>query len=207
MGIIKHQENDSFQNDERKRERDFQGLREQLKYQDPGIRRWAVRDLSRYPQAVPFLIDLLQHETISYIREAVFTSLVEIGNLPAVEGILTCLRSEDASIRNEAIDVLKDLPDAVEPFMEDLLHDPEVDIRIFAINILSSLKHPKIEDWLLDVITTDPHVNVCATAVDVLSEVGSERVIPALDALIVRFPEEAFVQFSVDLAKKRIIGV
>ena len=207
MGIIKHQEAGSAQGDERKIQRGFQGLVEQLKDQDPAVRRWAVRDLALYPEAAPILVNALQHETVSIVREAVFTSLVTIGNVPAVEGLLSCLRSEEAFLRNEAIDVLKSLPDILDPFIETLLHDTDSDIRIFAINILESLKHPKIEDWLLEVIANDPHVNVCTTAVDVLNEAGSERSIPALDALAARFPEEAFVQFSVDVAKRRIQGV
>jgi HEAT repeat protein len=87
--------------------------------------------------------------------------------------------------------------------MEGLLHDPDPDVRIFAVNILESLKHPLVETWLIEVIGNDPHVNVCATAVDLLGEVGSSLAIPALTALRDRFSDEPYIGFAVDIAIKR----
>jgi hypothetical protein len=46
-------------------------------------------------------------------------------------------------------------------------------VRIFAVNILESLRHPQVEEWLIEVIEGDPHLNVCGTAVDLLGETGS----------------------------------
>ncbi|MEE2748809.1 MAG: HEAT repeat domain-containing protein, partial [Pseudomonadota bacterium] len=77
---------------------------------------------------------------------------------------------------------------------------------IFAVNILESLCHPDVEQWLIDVIRDDEHINVCATAVDLLGEVGSEKSEPALLALKERFTDEPYIQFAADLAIKRITG-
>lgn len=204
MGFRKQQETDPPPGEKRKYKRDFEGLTEQIKDPDPAVRRWAIKDLAGYPEAVAELVSLVQHEPVASNREVIFTSLVKIGNDAAVKALISFLSSKNASLRNEAIDALKDIPDGVEPFIENLLHDPDSDIRIFAITILESLNHSKIEDWLLDVITNDPHINVCTTAVDLLSQTGSKRAIPYLDTLISRFPEEDFVRFSVDVAKKMI---
>jgi HEAT repeat protein len=206
MGFVKKSVDIAIQGDERKRERDLPGLLQQLQEDDPAIRRWAVRDLAQYPEAVPHLIDLLNHETVPFVREAIFTSLVTIGSLSAVEGLLSCLRSDDAALRNETIEALQNLPDLVVPFIDKLLADPDSDVRILTINILEALKHPNVEDWLIKVIQQDPHVNVCTTAVDVLSEVGTEKALPALESLKERFPGETFVQFAVDTAVATIRG-
>jgi HEAT repeat protein len=107
-------------------------------------------------------------------------------------------------LRNEAIEAMKNLPDAVAPIMAGLLADPDPDVRIFAVNILESLRHPDVEQWLIEVISEDEHINVCATAVDLLGEVGSEAAVPALEALKARFPNEPYIVFSADLALKRI---
>jgi HEAT repeat protein len=88
--------------------------------------------------------------------------------------------------------------------MGKLLQDPDPDVRIFAVDVLESLRHPRVEEWLIEVISEDPHVNVCATAVDLLGEVGSEQAKAALISLKQRFAGEPYIQFASDLALKRI---
>jgi HEAT repeat protein len=99
---------------------------------------------------------------------------------------------------------MKLLPEEVAPIMRELLGDADPDVRIFAVNILESLRHPEVEAWLIEVIATDPHVNVCATAVDLLGEVGSAAAREALLHLKARFSDEPYVQFATDLALRRI---
>jgi NAD/NADP transhydrogenase alpha subunit len=77
-------------------------------------------------------------------------------------------------------------------------------VRIFADNVLESLCHPEVEAWLIEVIEKDTHVNACATAVDLLGEVGTEAAIEPLARLKARFTDEPYIQFAADLALKRI---
>jgi tRNA A37 threonylcarbamoyladenosine synthetase subunit TsaC/SUA5/YrdC len=67
------------------------------------------------------------------------------------------------------------------------------------------LRHPDVEKWLAEVIENDPHVNVCATAVDLLGEVGSQAALESLRKLKSRFANEPYIQFAADLAIKRIL--
>ena len=99
---------------------------------------------------------------------------------------------------------MKQLPDAVAPIMLGLLMDEDSDVRIFAVNILESLRHPLVENWLLQVIDVDDHVNVCGTAVDLLGEVGGAASLESLLRLKVRFADEPYIQYAADLAIKRI---
>jgi len=139
------------------------------------------------------------------VREVILTTLTRLGDDVAIAGLVDCLRSEeDAALRNEALEAMKQLPDEVAPIMAGLLHDADPDVRIFAVNILESLRHPEVEAWLIDVIQHDPHVNVCATAVDLLGEVGSDRAREALLGLKARFAQEPYVQFAASLALRRI---
>jgi HEAT repeat protein len=139
------------------------------------------------------------------VREIIFTTLTRIGDRTAVDGLVEFLRSEDAALRNEAIEAMKQLPDAVANIMQGLLVDADSDVRIFAVNILESLRHPDVERWLSDVIERDAHVNVCATAVDLLGEVGSRAALEPLLRLKSRFAREPYIQFAADLAIKRIL--
>ncbi len=204
MAIVKRKDTRIVDRDQRSRNRDFNGLVAQLSDSNPVARRWAARDLATYPEAVAVLTERLEKESDGTVREAILTSLILIGTPAAVEGLVRCLRSEDAALRNDAIEAMKSMPDEVTPVMTALLHDSDSDVRIFAVNILESLRHPDVEKWLIEVICEDAHVNVCATAVDILSEVGTEAAAGALEALKARFPGEPYIAFSVDLALKRI---
>jgi HEAT repeat protein len=207
VAIVKRGKNasvDSVDSDERRRPRDLAGLTLELDNPNPIPRRWAARDLALFVEAAPALIALLEREEDPTVREAVLMSLTEIGNSVAVHGLVNCLRSEDVALRNEAIEAMKHLPDAVAPIMAGLLADPEADVRIFTVNVLESLRHPDVEKWLIAVISEDSHINVCATAVDLLSEVGSATAIAPLQALKQRFLDEPYIEFAADLALRRI---
>lgn len=206
MGFVKVSATDIATDDQRHNERSYLGLLDSLQSTNEMTRRWAARDLAAFPQASAALMQQLTQEPDRSVREAIFVSLTQIGDQIAVDGLITCLRSEVVNLRNDAIEAMKLMPDAVAPMMQGLLHDSDPDIRIFAVNILESLRHPKVESWLIDVITTDPHLNVCATALDLLAEVGSQQAIEPLRQLKQKFADEPFIQFAIDIALTRIQG-
>jgi HEAT repeat protein len=176
----------------------------QLSAADPLTRRWAARYLTLYPETASMLVSHLQAECDHSVREVILTSLTRIGGVVAVAGLVQCLRSEDAHLRNEAIEALKAMSEDVAPIMGALLVDEDPDVRIMAVNILESLRHPQVEAWLLSVIDNDLVVNVCGTAADLLGEVGSAASQASLLRLKQRFLDEPYIQFAADLALKRI---
>jgi HEAT repeat protein len=178
----------------------IRGLREA----DSETRRISAKALAAFPEAVHALAGSLELERTKSVREVMLTSLALIGTPEAVAVLLPCLRSDDAHLRNEAIEVLKQLPTTLAPMMESLLKDQDPDVRIFAVNVLESLRHPRVVEWLLDVIENDSHVNVCATALDLLSEVGDESCISSLLRAQERFSNEPYLQFAVRTALDRI---
>lgn len=190
--------------EKREHGRGFTDLIAQLEEPTTVARRWAARDLMDCPEASGALVDRLRREEDGSVREAILTSLTSLGDGVAVAGLVSCLRSEDANLRNEAIEAMKQLPDAVAPIMSGLLNDPSSDVRIFAVNVLESLRHPEVESWLIRVIDFDPHLNVCATAVDLLGEVGSARAEGSLRRLKARYAAEPYMVFATDLALRRI---
>lgn len=179
-------------------------LIEQLAAPSSEQRRWAARDLVDFPEHAQDLLQRLPVETDRSVREVLLSSLTRIGDPVAIAGMVECLRSEDAALRNEVVEVMKLMPDEVAPIMKKLLLDSDPDVRIFAVNVLESLRHPEVENWLIDVIAQDPHVNVCATAVDLLGEVGSVSATEPLTQLKARFSDEPYIQFAADLALRRI---
>jgi HEAT repeat protein len=204
MAFIKKKDTEPFSQDDRKQMRTCPDLLISLEDENATTRRWAARDLVKCTDSAAALVDRLKRETELSVREVILSTLTQLGDATAVGGLVDCLRSEDAALRNEAVEAMKQLPDEVAPVMRGLLADADPDVRIFTVNVLESLCHPDVESWLIDVITTDQHINVCATAVDLLSEVGTQLALNPLAQLKTRFADEPYIQFAADLALRRI---
>jgi hypothetical protein len=96
------------------------------------------------------------------------------------------------------------MPEATGPCVSALLADGDADVRIFAVNLLTDLHHPKVPAWLQQVLEQEREVNVVAAAIEVLSEVGDTTHLPALRAVRQRFADHEFIAFAVDMTVARI---
>lgn len=184
--------------------RDFEGLVKQLADPDPSVRRWAARDLAGHAQAAACLCERLAEEPEASVRAMLFTSVAQLGGSAVVDGMLPLLRSEDAALRNGAIEVLASLPDAVAPRIDALLQDQDGDVRIFTVNLLGNLPHAKVPQWLGAVLRTEREPNVIGAAIEVLAEVGGREVQEDLRTARRRFNDDPFIVFAADLALERI---
>lgn len=168
-----------------------------------GVRRRAARDLALHPAAAPRIAAHLLQENDASVRAVLFTSLTRIGGDAAVDGVLPLLRSEDAALRNGAIELLAGLPDAVVPRIEALLNDADSDVRIFSVNLLGLLPHPRVPQWLSNVLSNEGEPNVIGAALEVLAEVGGPEMQEPLRRIRARFPDDPFIAFAVDLTLQR----
>lgn len=184
--------------------RDLRGLQQQLADADPRQRRLAARDLAAFPDAALSLGQALAHESDASVREALFNSLGHLASDAAVQALLPLLRTEDAGLRNGAIEALAAMPAMVAPCMDRLLLDPDPDVRIFSVNLMGELRHSDVPRWLQQVLRHEAHVNVVAAALEVLAEVGSTADLPVLRSARERFGDDAFIQFAADIAISRI---
>jgi HEAT repeat protein len=189
---------------ERDYPRDLSGLLAQLHDADAGVRRWAARDLAVEPRAAAPVCARLADEPDASVRAVLFSTASKLGGAEVVKAMVALLRSEDAGLRNGAIEVLAGLPDAVAPYIDRLLHDADSDVRIFTVNLLGDLRHPKVPQWLAQVLMHDAAVNVVGAALEVAAEVGTPQTLPALHEARRRFADDAYIAFSVDLACTRI---
>lgn len=183
------------------------GLQDWLSLLDVGKddeRRMAARALAEYPVATADLLNALAKESNIRVKGAILVSLQAIGGDKVLEGLLPFLRSENAALRNGVIEIMQGMPNEVSTYIEDLLHDHDSDVRIFAIDILQTLTHPDSPKWLIDVIARDQHVNVVATAIDRITEIGTPDMLAVIKSVAQRFPEEPYIEFLVNLAIKRL---
>lgn len=183
--------------------RDLEGLLAQLQSASAAERRWAARDLAAHAEAAPLLGERLRQEADASVREALLVALGAIGSEAAVETLLPLLASEDAALRNGAIETLASLPQMVAPRIERLLRDPEPDVRIFTVNLLGELRHERVCAWLVQVLQHDAHINVVAAAIEAIAEVGAASELAVLAQARARF-DDPFIAFAADLAAARI---
>ena len=207
MGLVRRKGIELVDAAEPKQPGDCADLIASLEDLDPQERRNAAREIAHCPGAVDALVSRLKREQDAAVREVILTALVRIDDPSSASGMAECLRSEDAALRNEVIEAIGLLTGDVSTTMRSLLADSDPDIRIFAVNILDSRREPDVESWLIEVIEHDAHLNVCATAVDLLCEAGTEASLDPLDRLKERFAADSFIQFAANRAIKRIRGV
>lgn len=168
------------------------------------IRRQAARAHAADPDAVGLLAARLRIESDDSVREALLAALGAVGTAEAVTHLFALLDSEDVWLRNAAIETLQGMDAAVLEALERNLDHPDSDHRIFAVNVLTSLRHPAAADLALRALERDAHVNVCAAALDVLAEIGRPDMVQAIAAAVDRFPDEPFLRFAAKAALRRI---
>ena len=169
--------------------------------------RWtAARALAGQADAVPALAAALGREPTLRVREALMTALIRTGDVASIEVILPYLRSQDAGLRAAAIEALQALPDAIAPFMAPLLSDDDSDVRLLATELARSMQASEATRLLCDLIEREHHPNVCAAAIDVLTEVGTPEALPTLEKCAVRFATTPFLPFAISVAMSRISG-
>jgi HEAT repeat protein len=169
--------------------------------------RWAAaRAFAGHAEAVPALSAALAGETVPRVREAIMTALMRTGDKASVEAILPCLRSQDAGLRAAAIEALQAMPSAIGPFMAPLFGDTDSDVRLLATELARKIPASEATPLLCDLIERDQHPNVCAAAIDVLSEVGTPEALPTLEKCAIRFAATPFLPFAISMAIARISG-
>lgn len=169
--------------------------------------RWtAARALSGQESAGPALAAALRRETVPRVREAIMTALIRVGDAVSIEAILPFIRSQDAGSRAAAIEALQALPDAIAPFMPQLLSDSDSDVRLLATELARNMEAGEATRLLCELIEREPHPNVCGAAIDVLTEVGTPEALSTLERCAERFAGTPFLPFAISVAIARISG-
>lgn len=169
--------------------------------------RWqGARALAGRAEAVAPLVLALGIEAIPRVREAIMTALMRTGNAACVEALLPYLRSQDAGQRSAAIEALQALPREISPFLTALLADGDSDVRILATELARNFPAAEATRLLCGLLMVEPHPNVCAAAIDVIAEVGTEDAIPVLEQCGRRFASTPFLPFAAAKAVALISG-
>ncbi len=162
---------------------------------DPEIQREAAQDAGDYgcEEAIPGLITLLQNPNLG-VQEAADLALRQLGGPEVVRGLCPLLRVEDAQVRNLGMDILREVGSQDINTVVALLGDEDVDIRIFASDILGSTRNILAVPHLCQALLHDAEVNVRYQAAVSLGSLGFAEAVQCLNQGL---SDEEWVQFSV----------
>ena len=166
--------------------------------------RWAAARAMTDAADAPVLAAALGGEADARVRGALLTSLSRSGTAESFDAMMPLLRSDEASARTGALDALRAMPEIVGARLPRLLEDEDTDVRLLACELARGLPGEQATALLAARLRLDSHPNVCAAAVEVLAEVGTAEVLPALEACAARFPEEPFLVFATQAVADRI---
>lgn len=176
----------------------------ELESDDPGRRHQVALRLAERAECFPVVCHALVREPAVEVRHAFFSGLIRLGNENVVEFLVGLLRSEDPGLRSGAVDALTQMPQLFSAQLEDLIRDPDGDVRLLAINVLEGMRHPDVPKWLHRVLEDEEDVNICAAAINAMAGHARETDIPLLEAVRARFADSPFVRFSVNAVLSEI---
>ena len=156
------------------------------------------------PGAAEALGKALAAEKDERVREAIFTTLTRIRTPDSVRAVMPHLRSDDANLRTGALDALRAMPEAASPQLPDLFADPDPDVRLLVCELARTLPAAEANRLLCGVLERERERNVCAAAVEVLTEVGGAEALPCLAQCAARFRDDPFLPFAIKVATDRI---
>jgi HEAT repeat protein len=167
--------------------------------------RWAAaRSAHDVPGGASALGEALARERNPRVREAMFTSLARIASVEAVEVLLPYMRSDEAHLRTGAMDSLRAMKGTAWPYLPRLLRDDDADVRLLACELVRNVPADEAAQMLCLMLETEHEPNVCASAVEVLAEVGGVEALPVLARCEERFGATPFLAFSIKIATDRI---
>ena len=92
----------------------------------------------------------------------------------------------------------------VSPYVPRLLDDSDADVRLLACEIVRNLPGEEASRHLCGLLEVEREANVCASAIEVLAEVGGPEALPVLARCAERFRDTPFLAFSINLTAERI---
>lgn len=170
-----------------------------------GLRRQAAGMLGEAspgtPEAREAALALAAHlpaEVEISVREAAFLAFTRLGGAETAAVVGVFLRSDDAALRNGAVETLKRLGDAAMDVVDRLMRDPDPDVRLLSLEAMRNWPAYNACPRLEFLLTQEEHINVCGVALDIAMATGDASLLPALNACRQRFAGQFFLEFAID---------
>lgn len=135
------------------------------------------------------------------VQEAAEEAIRKIRGSQAVKEMLTILKSENVTVRNTAVDVLREIGIDDEQKILEYLSNTDTDVRIYVADILGYIDSSLVITELCHVLLQDAEINVRNQAAISL---GRLRSVDALPSLLKALNDNDWVQYSVIDALSKI---
>jgi HEAT repeat protein len=159
-------------------------LIEQARSADPDARQKAAYLVAHATDGrdLPLMFELLGDKDWR-VRKTIVDGLVSDPQPEVIDGLLGALSdSENAGKRNSATEALMRIGvPAIEPIVERLHREADVDVRLSLVNLLGDLRSPDGFQTLLEILDRETDINVASS---VVSSIGKYRDAAALSHLI-----------------------
>lgn len=173
---------------------------------DPDTRRRAVLALANRPEAAETLITHVGEEPDPAVRQATLTVLVGFDTVAVASSLMRFVRGDDAVLRNAALEAIAAMPTAAAELVPELLADPDPDVRILTAMLLEEMPRQETVPWLISMLTADDHPNVISAALDAFLPFAASEHVGFLGEVRDRFPDDPFIQFTLDAALPGLAG-
>lgn len=176
----------------------------ELEASAPEVRRAAARELSGVAEVAAALVAAFSREPERSVREVIGTTLVSTADPSAPALLVPLLHSEDATLRNDARDLLLLLPGA-EQVAGTLVGHADDSVRMFATEVLVARVGKHAADTLAALLEEEDDINVCAHLAEKLAEIGGVRHIDAMQSVLERLGGDDFLAFVIKGATEAIL--
>lgn len=142
-----------------------------LNSNDEKTRAFAAEDIAYdgMVEGISHLVKRLQVDSSHFVREVIVTSLKTMNGPELIENVIPLLRSDDAFIRNAAIEILSARGENAIESIKKLLHDSDKDVRKFALDVLFQL-NDFYSAYMIAEALDDSDINNVITAVEYLGK-------------------------------------
>ena len=167
-------------------------LQSNLTHEDPAIRRSAAEGLADGDERALYpLIKALRDEN-SGVQDAAMRSLMCIKSESTAYMVLPLLR-ESSVLRNMALIILKELEEVAVPLLYILLDDRDDNVRKCTLDLIHDIQYCNYPDKIVELLISDPNVNVRAAAAKTIGTLQYKKAIPEL---ITSLGDDEWVSFS-----------
>jgi HEAT repeat protein len=173
---------------------------------DPDKRREAAKLAGSLPEGIAAIGNAVKLEGNARVRATMFTELARHPSSESVEILLALLRSDDAHLRTGALDAVRATEGRWKPYLPALLQDTDADVRVLACDLARHLPDDEASRLLYELLAIEREANVCASAIEVLADVGNANTLPILAKCAERFPDVEFLQYSITTTRERILS-
>jgi|GEM_PF-6881080 len=156
---------------------------------------------------------LLEESREPAVREAALVQAIQLGSREVVERFISLLSSPEAHLRNLAAEALQELGAGYIDRLENLLYDPDPDLRILCFNILAGVRSETaagpVRRFLERLVTSGKleQQNVMAAALECLGGLEDAGLLVKVAVTVDTWGDYPYLRYALEQVRKNLCAV